>query len=254
MDALSFGMRRRIAGQSIFFRWVFRMEAKRLTRYEQQIFDYFENKTIISKQDRDLIAHPDKDQIVCIPNGIDPAFLEEIPRNENYDFVFVGNMSYPPNIEAVTYIVNEILPAFPQSELLIAGALPHHKVKKLAAKDSRVHISGWVDDIRESYLSARIFLAPMMTGTGMQNKLLEAMALGTPCVTTSLANNAIEGKHMKEVVVADTKEELINACRSLLNDKNLRDSLSSAGKNFIREKYNWQQANAMLSELIRNHR
>ncbi len=163
-------------------------------------------------------------------------------------------MSYPPNIEAVTYIVNEILPAFPQSELLIAGALPHHKVKKLAAKDSRVHISGWVDDIRESYLSARIFLAPMMTGTGMQNKLLEAMALRTPCVTTSLANNAIEGKHMKEVVVADTKEELINACRSLLNDKNLRDSLSSAGKNFIREKYNWQQANAMLSELIRNHR
>lgn len=253
MDALSFGMRRRIAGQTIFSRWVFRMEAKRLTRYEQQIFDYFENKTIISKQDRDLIAHPDKNQIVCIPNGIDTAFLEEIPKKESYDFVFVGNMSYPPNIEAVTYIVNEILPAFPQSELLIAGALPHPKVKKLAAKDHRVHISGWVDDIRESYLSARVFLAPMMTGTGMQNKLLEAMALGTPCITTSLANNAIEGEHMKEVIVADNKEELINACRSLLNDKNLRDSLSSAGKKFIREKYNWQQANATLSELIRNH-
>lgn len=252
MDALSYGVKRRINKQNPLVRWVFRLEARRLTRYEQQIFDYFEVKTIISEQDRNLIAHPDKDKIHCIPNGVDPQFLESLQRDEKYDLVFVGNMNYPPNIDAVRYIVSDILPELDNRSLLIAGANPHPSIQKLNQLDN-VHVSGWIKDIRDAYLSGKVFLAPMLSGTGMQNKLLESMALGTPCVTTSLANNAIKAENGTEIIVGDSKEELIDACNLLLNNESKRKEIASAAKLFIEENYNWSQSTQSLIDLIRNH-
>ena len=95
MDALSAGILRRVDRQPFYKKWLFKIEANRLLKYEQSIFDFFEHRTIISDQDRQLIAHPDKDKILCVPNGIDKSFFENVERPEKFDFVFVGNMSYP---------------------------------------------------------------------------------------------------------------------------------------------------------------
>ena len=96
MDALSAGIQRRENQQPSYKRWLFRSEARRLKKYESLMFDFFENRTIISKQDQQLILHPKATEIVCIPNGIDASFFEEKSQNKSHDFVFVGNMSYPP--------------------------------------------------------------------------------------------------------------------------------------------------------------
>lgn len=250
MDALSAGIQRREANQAVYKRWLFRSEARRLKKYESMMFDFFENRTIISRQDQQLILHPHAKEIVCIPNGIDTSFFEPIQHEKNYDFVFVGNMSYPPNVEAIAYIDKEILPRFPHKRLLISGSSPSKRVKKIAAENPQIELTGWVDDIRNSYASGRIFLAPMMIGTGMQNKLLEAMALGIPCITTPLANNPIGTKKNEEILVASEPQEFEDAIRLLFADNEKYIQIQTNARKFVEENHQWDTTTARLVELI----
>ena len=250
MDALSAGIERRIDLQPFYKKWLFKSEANRLRKYERSVFDYFENTTIISEQDRNLISHPDREKISLIPNGVDPSFFEDKSSKNEYDFVFVGNMSYPPNIEAAHYIAQRILPNIEGSTLLLAGATPHQSLLKLEKQNKNVSLTGWVDDIRDAYLNGKIFLAPMMIGTGMQNKLLEAMALGVPCITTSLANNAINAKHNESIIVANDEAEIVSACEELLSDDKKRKDIAENARSFIHTNYNWDKSTQLLKDLI----
>ncbi len=251
MDALSAGMERRRKTEKWLMKLLVRFEAKRLRIYEQKIFDYFDYKIIISEQDKELIFHPEKQKIKVIPNGVDDCFFEKRPRQIKYDFVFVGNMSYPPNIEAVHYIHDEILPHFPSAKLLVSGVSPDKSILELQKKNKNITVSGWVDDIRESYLSGKIFLAPMIIGTGMQNKLLEAMALGVPCVTTNLANNAINATHLDNIMIGDTPSSIIEGIQVLLNDKDQYQKIRENAQHFVKTKYQWTLICEKLSNLIR---
>ncbi|MFK7783623.1 MAG: glycosyltransferase [Crocinitomicaceae bacterium] len=250
MDALSAGIQRRIGKQPFYKQWIFKSEAKRLKRYESLMFDFFENRTVISKQDQQLIMHPNSSEIVCIPNGIDASFFEEVHQDKTHDFVFVGNMSYPPNVEAIDYISKKILPLFPNRTLLVSGSSPSKRVKKIAAENPKIELTGWVDDIRTSYASGRIFLAPMMIGTGMQNKLLEAMAMGVPCITTPLANNPIGTKENKEILVASTVDEFKTAIETLLNDSTKYADIQQSARSFVEEHHHWTKTTSRLVELI----
>ena len=250
MDALSTGIQRQIKLQAFYKRWIYKLESERLVKYEQSIFDYFENKTIISEQDKQLIHHPEKEKIICVPNGIDGSFFEQITFHKEFDFVFVGNMSYPPNVEAVHFIAEEIMPAYTNSTLLISGASPSSSVRSLAESNPNITLTGWVDDIRTSYAKGKIFLAPMMIGTGMQNKLLEAMALEVSCVTTSLANNAIKATHKKEIMVGENAKELIACIRTLQEDADFSKKLGAEGSAFVKQHYSWKKSTGKLIELI----
>ncbi len=252
MDTLSVGIERRIEQQSIIKRGFFKTEAKRLRKYEQGIFDYFEHKIIISEQDKNLIQHPEKSKIVCVPNGIDTTFFNAPPVEVEFDFVFVGNMSYPPNIEAAHYISEKILPYFKTSSILIAGASPSSSVQSLAKNNKYITITGWVDDIKISYMQGAIFIAPMQIGTGMQNKLLEAMALGIPCVTTPLANNAIGAKNQYEIMVGENEKELIECIGKLRNDQDFSNLIGENGAKFVQNNYQWKKTTAIMIDLINN--
>lgn len=255
MDALSKGMERRSVNASIYSKWLFNIEAKRLSNYERKIFDYFENQVMISEQDKDFILHPDRNKIICIPNGVDDSFFEIIKIEKNAEIVFIGNLSYAPNIEAIHYLVDHINPYFlTQNEkfkILISGATPSNTIKKLVKENPNIELTGWVEDIRNSYSRGKIFVAPMMIGTGMQNKLIEAMAMGIPCVTTSLANNAIKGKHKESIMVANTKEEFIMAIEELLNNKELYNKIVSKAKELIHHKYRWKGTTTKLIQVVK---
>lgn len=254
MDTLSKGIERRIEKAPWYSKGLFKIEAKRLMHYERSIFDYFENKTIISEQDRDLINHPDKNQIVCISNGIDNSFFEVPEIVPTFDIVFIGNLSYAPNIEAVEYLNTEILSKDPSLTCLIAGATPHPTVQKICRNNQQIKLLSWVEDIRTAYCKGKIFVAPMMIGTGMQNKLLEAMALGIPCITTDLANNAIKAKNRESILVANNSSEFINAIQLLLKDKELYNRIAQNGQTFVRENYSWKKSTSQLKKLILSKR
>ena len=253
-DVFSKGVERRIQPASFYLKPLLKLEYKRLLKYENKIFDYFDNKTIISEPDRELIPHPEKDKIVIVMNGVDTDFFKPIDRKKEYDIVFTGNMGYPPNVNGVEFLVKQILPIVrrnkPEIKVLIAGANPDRKV--IAVKSKNIHVTGWVEDIREYYAKARIFIAPMQIGTGLQNKLLEAMAMKIPCISSHLANNALNAKSGKEIKIGDSAEEYAQHIIYLLDNKDKADEIALNGYNFVLNNYNWEKATEKLEELMLN--
>jgi len=250
MDAFSKGMERRSINARFIKKLVFEIEFMRLAKYENLIFEYFEHHTIISDQDRRYILHKNSNRIHVIPNGVDTSFFEEVKEiKKDADLVFTGNMSYPPNVTAAKFIVNEILPLLPESiRVKIAGSSPSKEVQRLSS--SRVKVTGYVDDIKAAYRSAEIFLAPMFLGTGLQNKLLEAMAIGIPCITTSMANNALGAEPEKEILIADNAEAFAQQIQRLQASPELKQKLIDNGRAFIADNYKWSTVTDKLIQLI----
>ncbi len=255
-DVFSYGVKRRIAKSNKFMQPILKEECKRLLSYEKKVFNFFDNKTIISYPDRDLIPHPDKEKIVVVPNGVDHDYFSPRKAEKKYDLVFTGNMGYPPNVDAAEFLVTEIMPIVwekkPDAKILLAGASPDRRVSVL--KSGKVDVSGWMDDIRESYASARIFIAPMRIGTGLQNKLLEAMSMKIPSITTPLANDALQAKDGIEILIGNTKEELASQILNLLSDRELYHKLENNGYTYVKSKYSWEEANTILNTLIQRSR
>ena len=253
-DVFSKGAERRSKTAPFFLRPVLRFEYRRLLKYERDIFDYFDNKTIISIPDRDLIPHPEKDKIAVVINGVDTDFFAPMDLPKEYDIVFTGNMGYAPNVNAAEYLAREILPQVqerrPGTTLTLAGATPHASVQAL--KNEHIKVTGWVEDIRECYAKARMFIAPMKIGTGLQNKLLEAMAMKVPSITSPLANQALNAKHGEEILVGESTEDFARLILNVLDDKDLAGKLAENGHRFIHEKYNWSAATKVLEDLIIN--
>lgn len=249
MDAFSKGIERRIESAPFVQRQLFKAENKRVIQYEKRIFDYFDCQTIISAQDRAYIHHQHKEEILEIPNGVRDSFFEPLSIEKKHDAVFVGNLSYPPNVKAIEYIVDELLPEIwksnPQFTFCATGSSPAFTVVQKCKSDSRITLNGWVEDIREAYASGRMFLAPMFIGTGLQNKLLEAMAMGVPCITTDLANNALNAKHLESIYVGNTKNELVAGVHFLLNTENSA-KMGGLGRSYIENHFRWKEASAPI--------
>lgn len=249
-DALSKGMFRRAEISSGIKKSIFTTEGKRLSAYENRIFDYFQHHTIISEQDRNFINHPESGNIAIVENGISDEFFNYTGDvKKTHQIGFVGNMNYPPNIECSEFLSSEILPKLNSDvQLLLAGASPHQRIKDLAS--SQVKVTGWIEDIRDAYASIEVFTAPLFVGTGLQNKLLEAMAMGIPVVTTPLANNALKAKAGEHILIAENAEEFAAHITNLLNDSSLKEKITTNAKAFVRENYSWEKSVSKLEQLF----
>ncbi len=252
MDTFSMGMGRMKSTAGMFMQSIINTEHKRLLRYEEQIFDCFENKIIISEQDRSHIPHKNNEEIKVVPNGVDFDFFYPQQRQKKYDLLFAGNMNYPPNIESVLFITNEILPLLrkqlPDIKLIIAGATPATEILQLQSPN--IEVTGWVDDIRTSFYESHIMLAPMLISIGLQNKILQAMAMKIPCVVSALANNAIHATDQKEVLIASTPEEYVKHILYLLQNKQEAERLAENAFQFAKTNYDWKNIVAELNVLI----
>jgi sugar transferase (PEP-CTERM/EpsH1 system associated) len=253
MDVFSAGMLRRAEKAPQWQRPVFQLEARRLQAYEAAAFDWFRHHTIISDQDRQLIDHPRRAEIEVVLNGIDTKYFRPVQSRTEYELLFCGNMNYHPNVDAAVFLAEEILPivrqSHPKARLLIAGTTPAPRVQALASP--AVTVSGWLADIREAYAAAGVFVAPMRVGTGLQNKLLEAMAMRLPCVTTPLANNALRGTPGMHLLVGQTADELAAHISDLLAQPTEAALLATQGLDFVRKNYNWASATSRLEQLFK---
>lgn len=251
-DVFSKGVQRRIDKSPFYLKPLLKMEYKRLLKYEHDLFEIFDNKTIISLPDRDLIPHPERAKIQVIPNGVDTDFFKPMIFEKKFEMVFIGNMGYPPNVNAAEYLALEILPLVrqrhPEAKLLLAGATPDKRVQNLESRS--VQVTGWVDDIRHCYAQAKIFIAPMQIGTGLQNKLLEAMAMKIPSITSPLAFSALGAKEGRDILVGNTTEEYAGLISKLLEDESFAEILAENGYRFVLENYNWGPATTELNRIM----
>lgn len=252
-DVFSKGMQRRAENAKGLKKVVFQNEHKRLARYEQQVFSDFDEKVIITEVDRDLIPHDQNEQIHVVANGVDFEHYNHCNCEKKYDLIFSGNMSYAPNVEAAQYLVREVMPLlwkkYPQLTVALCGAKPSPSVRAL--QSARVTVTGWVDSMADYYAQSRIFIAPMHLGTGLQNKLLEAMSMKLPCVTSTLAGKPLKGvENGKEILICNTTTGFADAVEFLLENPDDYAAIAENGNQFVKKNYNWESVNQRLAEII----
>ena len=167
-------------------------------------------------------------------------------------FIFTGNMGYIPNIDAAEYIVHEIYPfirqKYPDIRIALCGATPSPRV--LALENKQITVTGWVDDMRDFYARSRIFIAPMRLGTGLQNKLLEAMSMRIPCITSPLAATPLNAKANHDILVCNSTLGYVDAIDNLLKDAEHYEQIAGNGQTFVQANYNWERTSRILEELI----
>lgn len=253
MDAFAAGMQRRAEQSKGVTKWIWQSEANRLKAWEAKVYPWFDQHTVITQHDADLIHRPANSSIKVVSNGIDLDYFKPKPQvRKDIDLIFAGNMSYAPNVKAAQYLVNEIAPLlyrdFPDLSIALVGTDPHPSVQRL--ESNHVTVTGWVDDITDWYARAKIMLAPMQIGAGLQNKLLEAMAMGLPTVTSPLAQKAMPRQTEDFVGVADQPSDYADRVMQLLTDQNRLDTLGKAGQAYVRETHNWERIATDLSRYL----
>ncbi|MFA5904037.1 MAG: TIGR03087 family PEP-CTERM/XrtA system glycosyltransferase [Desulfobacula sp.] len=243
---------------------IYRMENLRLFEYEKQINRRFHHSVFVSETEvalfRDL--YPDARNLTSVPNGVDQDFFSSSERvtpvrlreKENQPvLVFTGAMDYYANIDGVTWFCHEIFPLIkkecPDALFYIVGSNPATAVKDLETIQG-VRVTGFVEDIRPYYQYADICVIPLRIAAGVQNKILEAMAMGKPVVTTSRAFDGINGRSPEHAMVGDSPEQFSNAVLSLLKDEDKRTGLGKNANHFVRQAYDWKINMKRLENLI----
>ena len=255
MDVFSKGMERMVQRTPHPMKRIIRSEHLRLLQYEKEVFDHFNEKIIISRQDGDLIPHDKNDHIHVVPNGVDFDFYKPLKREKKYDLIFMGNMAYPPNVETALFIGKKIMPLlikrFPQIKLVIAGAKPAPSI--LALQKKNIIVTGWVDDMREIMAASKIHLAPMLISIGLQNKILQAMAMKIPCIISQLANNAVQAPPSCVITEASdhpSPEAYVEKIVYLLQNEEAAKNLAENAYHFVKENFCWKKSGLLVEQII----
>ena len=174
-------------------------------------------------------------------------------KEQNYNIVFVGTMNYEPNISAVNYFVNKVFPSllkrYPQLKFYIVGNKPSKEVMKL--KCDNIIVTGFVNDVWEYLKQSAVVVIPMISGAGIQNKILEAMSIGGCVVTTPIGFEGLKKREGAPLVVY-SEEEMIIAISSLLDSTTLRAVMGNRAKQYIAEYYSENKIFSKFQNFIKN--
>ena len=243
------------------------LEYMRTEKYEAHLVNSLASISTISEVDRDAMLallskmHPEDgiknaDRLIeVLPNGVDTNyFFPTQERYRPYNLVFSGKMSYHANVAAVHYLYHQIMPLIWRRQsaatLTIVGSRPPKSIRDLAA-DTRVEVTGYVDDIRPYIRRAHVMMSPTVYSVGMQNKVLEAMALGTPSVISFQSSRSIGAKPSRDMLVAASADEFAYNALCLMADDSLRATVSTRGRMYVEEYHNWQELTERLISVYR---
>ncbi len=253
------------AGASRSVRTLAALDYKRTQRFEANLLKRLQHVVITSERDRQALIEisdsqendQEKDKqerrtpIDIIPNGVDLDYF--CPgQHERYrcDLVFSGKMSYHANVAAVLYLYKQIMPLIwkyrPGTRLTIVGSSPPKSIRRLAI-DSRVEVTGYVDDMRPYIGGGQVVIAPMIYSVGIQNKVLEAMAMGTPVIASTPVAAALHARPERDLLVANSPQEFANAALFLLDNSDARTVLSRNGRDYVEQYHDWSM---MAQKLI----
>ena len=255
------------AGPSLSVRAVAFLEQKRTQHYEARMVRQHRHITVTSERDRqalidlhrmhtgDLLSSDEQlaPGIHVLPNGVDLEYFRPLQQERRrFNLVFSGKMSYHANVATALYLYHQIMPLIwqqrPGATLTIAGSKPPKSLQALA-RDPRVTVTGYVADMRPYVGSAEVMLSPMVYSVGIQNKVLEAMALGTPVVVAAQAAAALGARPGRDLLVAESAREFAEATLRLMDDAELRASLEQHGRAYVEQHHNWRAVTDRLVDV-----
>ncbi|MCQ8897803.1 glycosyltransferase [Limnobacter humi] len=242
IDSVSLNYERMTKKNSLLLRPIFNFETKRSRRYEQELARRAAFSFVVADDDARNIA---PDYVRVLHNGVDTSkFSGKRDALEIGRIIFSGNMNYGPNAEAVIWFCEKCWPEinrrYPMTKFVICGANPSTAVQSLVAAYPNVTVTGRVESVAAELNKSCISIAPMQSGAGMQNKILEAMSCGLPVVTTTLGRGSIAAEPGFDIMIADDPADFTESILTLLEDSSLRDSLGSRARSYVSRKHDWK--------------
>jgi glycosyltransferase involved in cell wall biosynthesis len=225
---------------SPLWRAIYRIESTRLLAYEQDCVADFGRTLFFNAEEMAFFGRPDRTRWVPFGAG-GPLLSRPLPKMESNAIAFLGKMDYQPNVDAVLWFCQHVLPLLSRDlTFWVVGAQPSESILALPKKHPNVQVTGFMDDPYSLLGECAAMVAPMQTGAGIQTKILEAMAMGLPVVATSRAAKPITGaKPGRQIWVADSPEEIATAIRSLLADSDCRSAMGSEARSLIASTFTW---------------
>jgi len=242
-----------------------RLELERTRAFEAEMVQRFDATTVVTEPERIALQNlvgshsietaRTQTRIHVVPNGVDTEYFA--PRDEPRDvatLLFSGKMSYHANLTAAIFLLDEIMPrvwqSIPEARVVIAGQNPPRNLVRRAQRDEkRVQVTGAVPDIRPYLARATVGCAPMVYGAGVQNKILEAMAMCLPVVASEQAARALELQNERDILIGNGAAELSAQVIRALRDETLRAMLSRNARHFVETQQRWQDSAAKLEHL-----
>lgn len=230
---------------------IYRIEANRLLEYERSVVTNFDLSVLVSPTDKNfLFGNEEQDNVLVCSNGVDLNGLPfSLPVLESKLIVFIGNMRTLQNLDACYYFCENILPLLRQRNnyrFRIVGSISEElKVKFLNYEG--VEVTGRIENIADAVMDASIGVCPMRIGAGVQNKVLEYMALGLPSITTTLGYEGIHAQPNKELLIADSPQEFVLQVEKLISDSHYANAMATHARAFVEQQHEWS---SMLKPLL----
>jgi glycosyltransferase involved in cell wall biosynthesis len=237
-------MRRSETEANPLFRAYWRSQSRKLLSYEKKVCGQFDVNLAVSEEEQQaLIDIVPGVRTAVVPNGVDTSYFAVRPDPRGKTLLFCGAMDLFPNRDAMVYFFSKIWPRLvvriPDVEIFVVGRNPPKWLLKLARRDGRVYVKGFVDDVREYFQRATVFVCPVRTGGGTRIKILDSMAMGVPVVATSFAAGGLEIEHNRNVLLADTAEEFVIAVVRIVSDTRQRQSIADVAVESAKALYSW---------------
>ena len=235
--------RTRRSSHSVRQRAIARVELPHTRRFEVRLAGLADRVCVTSADDVAAFEQIGAPDVAVVPNGVDTEYFRPPGRVAGEPWiVFSGKMSYHANVTAALRFAREIFPLVrrrvPRARLRIVGSSPAPEVRALA-RDPAIVVTGYLKDLRAAVGTASVAVCPVAVKVGVQNKILEAMALGLPVVSTSLGAIGLQAEPGRELLLADTDEAFAEQVCDLLEQPRLRASLARAGRHYVESQHRW---------------
>lgn len=243
-------------------RLIYRYEARCLSQYEHRIAETFDHLLVVSEQEKNIFLQGlMATNLTVVTNGVDLDFFNpEHPRRHQAQkptLVFTGAMDYWPNIEGVQWFVEKIFPRIravvPDTNFYIVGSRPTAEIRRLE-RIAGIVVTGFVEDVRDYLAAADVCVVPLRIARGIQNKILEAMAMGKPVVTTSQAFEGIKAVPGEEIITADGEDTFAAAVIGLLQDGRKAGIMGAKARQCMETHYSWDRNLSMLDGIFKTNK
>jgi glycosyltransferase involved in cell wall biosynthesis len=194
-------------------------------------------------------------RVGAVPTGVDVAFYTPTQAVEpGTDLVFVGSMDWMPNIDGITWFVDEVLPLirqkFPNCTLAVVGRKPGKEIANLGQRDALTRITGTVDDVRPWLWGAKVAIVPLRIGGGTRLKIYEAMAARTAVVSTTIGAEGLDVSPGENILIGDTPQAFADSCIRLIGDTDERRRLSESAWEHVAQRHSWESAAVAFEQLL----
>lgn len=247
VDSMALNFQRRAKIKNPLKKWFYNREAQCCLNFEKSIMTKVLFGTTVSKIDANYIST----KINVLPLGVDlPKF-----SNEKSKFIcFTGNMNYQPNLEAFNWFYENVWK--PNYDLLapykmkVIGSSPPKRLIQLSDKDKSIIVTGYVDDISEEISKCIASVAPMQSGSGMQFKILEAMAVSVPVIATTLAVGDIKATNNHNIIISNEPNDFIKSLSELIRCRSNVKDIGKRGRDFVIKNHSWENINKSFINLL----